>query len=253
LFEIVNTGKSPIEIRQDYIFRESKAYNPPYMGWLVFYSFFGLVVIMVTVGVAPVLVNKTTDIHLDWIKPYLRECWTGLFIFFSLAYLLTPPTREVAMKVHAKYPEWIGYAICGLLGAAMFSAFWWFTGRVLTPEVAAKPPETLASGTISHPTETEIHAIIWSLIVEYKKSHGIKGDPVELPANAEAWINKALRQQERGFQVTFPKVAAKHTPTVSITGTNSVNFIGGRITGGVDISGGNKINFDGTDIRDKKH
>src|SRR5579872_2303402 len=116
------------------------------MGWPITEVIFGFLSIIILTAVAPVVINKTTDFHFDWIKPILREIWTGLFIFLSIAYLFTSAqTREVSMKLHGKVPELAGYVICGAIGMMMFAAFWWFTGKALTPSASASTPNATAT------------------------------------------------------------------------------------------------------------
>ena len=108
---------------------------------------------MLTAWVIPVVVNKTTEIYFDWIKPYLRECWTAIFIVLSALYLFYPDVREVAVKSHKVVPEWLGYVICVVLGSAIFSTFWWFTGKALAPKASAPepPPSAAAVGATQIP------------------------------------------------------------------------------------------------------
>jgi hypothetical protein len=87
---------------------------------------------IITVGILPVVINKSTEVHLDWVRRYLRQLWSGIFAFFLVSWLATKP--EIAGGVttmHKQLHGWLGYGIAGLLGACIFCGFWWFTGRVV--------------------------------------------------------------------------------------------------------------------------
>jgi hypothetical protein len=88
--------------------------------------------------VLPLLINKTTEHHLQWIKPHhLRPIWTVVFVGFSLYLLHKPMVLEFAMQLHQRWEGWIGYLIFGLAGALLLSGYWWLTGKMLSPVPAA--------------------------------------------------------------------------------------------------------------------
>ena len=51
----------------------------------------GFVLVVLIGGFIPVLVNKTTEVHFDWLRPHLRECWTGALIVLTAGYVLLTP------------------------------------------------------------------------------------------------------------------------------------------------------------------
>lgn len=103
--------------------------------------------------VVPVLINKSTEgERFNWLKPYLRESWTVLFVFFSAYFLLKPEAKDLLMQWHSKAPGVIGYLLASLCGAALLCAYWYFTGLITpsekkTAEVATTSPSTEATET----------------------------------------------------------------------------------------------------------
>jgi len=92
-----------------------------------------LVFFVLVTGVVPVVINKSTEeARFDWIKPYLREIWTAIFVFFVIYFLLKPEAMEVAMKLHNRVPSFWGYLLVALAGGLLLCAYWWFTGKALS-------------------------------------------------------------------------------------------------------------------------
>jgi hypothetical protein len=58
------------------------------------------------------------------------------------------------MKSHGTMPEWLGYVICIVVGSTMFSLFWWFTGKALTPRAASVMAQASEQGS-TNPLKTE--------------------------------------------------------------------------------------------------
>jgi hypothetical protein len=95
--------------------------------------------LLVCTLVVPVLVNKSTEgKRFDFIKPWLRELWTMVFVFFSVYLLVKPEAREAAMRLHLAVPGWRGYVITALSGAICLSLYWYFTG-IITPSERKLP------------------------------------------------------------------------------------------------------------------
>ena len=100
-----------------------------------------LVFILLSV-VVPMLVNKTTESHLHWLKPrWLRPIWTVVFAIFSLYLLQKPTALEFVMALHQKWHGWVGYIVFGLGGALLLTGYWWLTGTMLkTPTPIPQTP-----------------------------------------------------------------------------------------------------------------
>jgi hypothetical protein len=93
-----------------------------------------LVVFILLAVVLPMLVNKTTEHHLHWLKPHwLRPLWTMVFAILSLYLLQKPTVQEFVMNLHKRWPEWVGYLVFGLAGMILLSGYWWLTGKMLSP------------------------------------------------------------------------------------------------------------------------
>lgn len=108
-----------------------------------------LVVFVVLAVVLPVVINKTTESgHFHWIKPHLRAIWTAILAFFSVYVLYKPAAQEIVMHLHTRWPGLQGYILASLTGAAMLCAYWWLTGRMLTPPHAGSA-QTSKSGVIA--------------------------------------------------------------------------------------------------------
>src|SRR5205809_4048719 len=89
-----------------------------------------LMALIVFVGIIPVAINKSTEIHFDWAKRYLREIWTGIFVFFAIYWLFKPEVISMASDWHKNWHGWTAYAAWSFFGAVLFSGFWYFTGKV---------------------------------------------------------------------------------------------------------------------------
>src|SRR5664279_1194924 len=88
----------------------------------------------------PVVINKSTDGRgFDWIRPYLRQIWTGIAAFYSLYLLCEPGPVGVFMKLHkyaAETPA-LGYLASAFLGATLLCGYWWFTGKEFSKRTPA--------------------------------------------------------------------------------------------------------------------
>lgn len=97
-------------------------------------AMFDLLFFVLLTVVVPVLINRTTESHLHWLKPHhLRPIWTVVFAIFSLYLLQKPSALEVVMGLHQKWNGWIGYLVFGLAGALLLTGYWWLTGVTLKP------------------------------------------------------------------------------------------------------------------------
>src|SRR5271166_94919 len=100
-----------------------------------------LLIFILGLVVVPVLINRTTETHLHWLKPqHLRPIWTVVFAIFSLYLLQKPTAQEFVMSLHQRWHGWIGYAVFGVAGAVLLAGYWWLTGVMLKP-----PPKFDAS------------------------------------------------------------------------------------------------------------
>lgn len=113
-----------------------------------------IVAIIVLTVVLPVLINKTTEHHFDWVKPYVRQLWTGVLAFFSMYYLTNRTYAvEVAVRLHQRWHTipWLGYLVAGLCGALLLCGYWWFTGEIFGKSQAATA--STSGGGAASPTE----------------------------------------------------------------------------------------------------
>jgi hypothetical protein len=106
-----------------------------------------LAVIIFAAVIIPLLINKSTESHFDWIKPHIREAWTVTVVIFTIYYLAQRTPMGVVMNLHERWKAlpWLGYIAFGLFGAVIFCGYWWFTGKAFTtppppiPEALTKP------------------------------------------------------------------------------------------------------------------
>jgi hypothetical protein len=112
-----------------------------------------LFVAIVSMGVLPVLVNKSTEHgRFDWIHPYLRQIWTGTFMFYSWYVLHSNSDHPIFMWLHTNVKPWLAYAIMAFFGALLFCGYYWFAGQVFKPSAqgpalspASPTPEVVKS------------------------------------------------------------------------------------------------------------
>src|SRR5579872_1604130 len=95
-----------------------------------------VLVFIFTVGVLPVVINKSTEgRRFDWIHPHLRWIWTLIFAFFSWYLLEKPAAQEFVVKLKfaldSKSPI-LGYIVCAVMGASALCVYWWFSGKLLS-------------------------------------------------------------------------------------------------------------------------
>jgi len=96
-----------------------------------------------TVGILPVLVNKSTERgRFDWIHPYLREIWTLVFVFYSLVLLSQPRAQEILMLLH-KYPFVVQYLLLWLIGGLLLCTYYWFAGQIFQESKGDKKDDLL--------------------------------------------------------------------------------------------------------------
>jgi hypothetical protein len=92
--------------------------------------------------VIPVLINKSTEgERLNFIKPYLREIWTVVLLIFVGCFLMQQSPRDSLMKLHPYMPGYRGYIVCAIAGSTLLCAYWWFVGKIFTPQPIPQPPE----------------------------------------------------------------------------------------------------------------
>jgi hypothetical protein len=103
---------------------------------------FELVVFILLAVVVPVLVNKTTESHLHWLKPrHLRPIWTVVFALLSLYFLQKPAALGFVVHLQQKWHGWIGSLIFGAAAAIMLASYWWLTGVLLKPNPHPTEPK----------------------------------------------------------------------------------------------------------------
>lgn len=98
------------------------------------------------------VVNKSSEARFDWIKPYLREIWTGIFILFSTYYLFNDDKILWSiMKLHADLSGPFGYIIAFFIGGVILVACWWVTGKMFHQSLTTPPKPDAPSVVIQLP------------------------------------------------------------------------------------------------------
>src|SRR5437016_3588800 len=96
-----------------------------------------LVISIISLVVMPVLINKTTERHLDWIKPYLRQAWCVIAILYVVYFLTTETAKGWFVSWHngfgTSHPE-LAYVTVAGATAVIVPAYWWFMGKLLPSE-----------------------------------------------------------------------------------------------------------------------
>lgn len=126
-----------------------------------------LVVFLFTMGVLPVLINKSTERgRFDWVLPHLRPVWTAIFAGCSIYLIQKQDTLEALMRIRTSLDAaspLLGYGICAIIGASILCGYWWFAGRMFP--AAAQPVEPTFDATVSgagYPVGTVLGEIPWS-------------------------------------------------------------------------------------------
>jgi len=89
----------------------------------------------------PLLINKTTEHRLQWLKPeHLRPIWTVVFALFSSYLLQRQAVLEFVVNLHQKIGGW-GYPLAAVTGALLLSGYWWLTGVMLRPAQSHSVPQ----------------------------------------------------------------------------------------------------------------
>lgn len=93
-----------------------------------------LLVSIVSLVVVPVLVNKTTETHLNWLKPYLRQVWCVIALVYVIYFLTTDTGKELLIATQSsfgfKHPVLtIGLSL--LLGGVIAPSYWWLMGKLM--------------------------------------------------------------------------------------------------------------------------
>jgi hypothetical protein len=88
----------------------------------------------VSLVVVPVLINKSTEHNLDWIRPRLREAWSGVGVIYA-TYILSTDTVKLWFVswrngFGSQHPELSYLALAGGATAIAFG-YWHFLGRLL--------------------------------------------------------------------------------------------------------------------------
>jgi hypothetical protein len=106
--------------------------------------------------VLPIVVNKTTEGYLNWIKPHLRWVWTGIFAFLTCYGLSRPIAWEFTVNLHKNWhgSPILGYALWASFGILLFSFYWWLAGKSFYS--GGPPSPVVASSRPQPPTASEI-------------------------------------------------------------------------------------------------
>jgi hypothetical protein len=155
------------------------------MGDIVFFA-------VCTLGL-PVLINKSTEgERFDFLKPYLREAWTGVFVFLSVYYLTKPEAMEFLMKAHSSLPGYKGYFLAAVLGATVLCGYWWFAGLTVSPTGQKSNTETSLT---AKPSEEQPNANQVAPVPETMRTnaHTVAPEPSNRPwLSLEARPNSGL-------------------------------------------------------------
>jgi hypothetical protein len=123
------------------------------------------VVALLALIVLPVLINKSTEAHLGFVKSHLRSMWTGTAALFSVYYLMKSSYFVgVAVQLHQRWRAhpWLGYLLAAFVGASLLCIYWWLAGR-LFPIGQDVPPELFSTvSSAKYPKGTIIGGIPWS-------------------------------------------------------------------------------------------
>ena len=101
---------------------------------------------IITVVVLPMLINKTTEIHFDWAKRYLRELWWGVLVYYTiLCAVVSSDFREIVVEAKrgfgVNYPR-LSFVAAGVIGAVVFIGYWWIVGKVIPIKATASSKDS---------------------------------------------------------------------------------------------------------------
>lgn len=187
-------------------------------------QFLELLGFIVTVGVLPIVMNKSTEHgRLDWIHPHLRIIWTAIVGFYSCYLLAQPFAQSILIQMHLNLRPAIAYPILAALGAGLFCAFYWSAGKIFDSQSATQA-QTEVSATTPSPLTTPSEQEPTSL-----SSPIANQQPLTAPTKSEG--TRATKPESR---LQPPDQNLKQPSTVNQTMTNSPAGIqaGGNVTVG---------------------
>lgn len=92
-----------------------------------------------------------------------RVVWMVVFValsLFSLYSLQRLAAQNLNMYLHQRLQGWIGFAIVGLVGAALACTLWWLAGKMSSPTTATETSATTATETSKAADEDSQYGIL---------------------------------------------------------------------------------------------
>jgi len=87
-----------------------------------------LLIGFVSLVIMPLLVNKTTEAHFNWVMPYLRQVWCGVALVYVVYFLTTDTGKQLMIDIEtdfgSKHPV-MTLSAAILLGAILAPSYWW--------------------------------------------------------------------------------------------------------------------------------
>jgi hypothetical protein len=106
-----------------------------------------LLISIISLVVVPMLVNKTTEHHLDWIKPYLRQAWCAVAFVYVVYFLTTDTAKQLFASWRSGFGNAhpvLAYAIPAFTGGILAPAYWWLMGKLLPRDKTETATKTAA-------------------------------------------------------------------------------------------------------------
>jgi hypothetical protein len=103
-----------------------------------------LIISIISSVVIPLLINKTTENRLDWVKPYLRQAWCAVVLMYVIYFLTTDAAKQLVLswaKVGNVHPVLV-YVVPAAMGAIIAPSYWWLMGKLLPRGDARKNQPT---------------------------------------------------------------------------------------------------------------
>src|SRR6266852_3862183 len=96
-----------------------------------------LFISIVSLVVVPLLINKTTERHFDWVKPYLRQAWCAVALAYVMYFLTTETAKQLLMSWRNGFGNAhpvLAFVVPAIVGAMVAPAYWWLMGKLLSSD-----------------------------------------------------------------------------------------------------------------------
>lgn len=104
---------------------------------------------LVVILILPILINKIDKGSMNWIDPYLRECWIFVFIIISAYFLRKPKIKKFIQKLYKRdklrRQRMLEYLVCFFIGGSLLCGYWWFIGMIIKPPTGLIPQSEVVS------------------------------------------------------------------------------------------------------------